>query len=474
MDASVRPGEKDTRSFYRAVFSLVVPMALQNLINVAVTSADVIMLGMVEDQNVLPAASLAGQVQFIMTLFLFGLTSGAAVLTSQYWGKGDIRAVEKVLGITLRFSMGIGALFTAAVLLFPTPIMHIFTPDPAVAAQGVIYLRIVCFSYLLMSVTMVYLNILRSVERVVISTVIYLISLMANILINGVLIFGLFGLPAMGIAGAAVGTLCARALELMIAVAYSRRRDVPIRLHPRELLVRDRLLFLDFLRYSIPVTLNELMWGLGTSMVAVVIGHLNNDAVSANAVAQVARQLATVISFGIAGAAAILIGKAIGEGRTAVAEDYARRFIRLTLISGAAGAAVVLAVRPLMLAAMSLTPVAREYLSLMMIAMAAFVFCQAYNSTLVVGVFRAGGDTRFGLALDVGTMWGGSILLGALAAFVFQWSVPAVYMMLLSDELLKIPFSTWRYKGKKWLRNVTREEELSEPRPGGNPTADQN
>ena len=327
---------KDSKSFYKLVFSLVVPMALQNLINVAVTSADVVMLGRV-GETVLSGSSLAGQVQFILTLIFFGLTSGAAVLTAQYWGKGDTRTIEKVMGIAMRFSLIAGGLFTLAVLLFPHQAMRIFTPDEAVIDQGVKYLRIVALSYLPISISIVYLNIMRSVERVVISTIVYLTSLLVNIGINAVLIFGLLGFPAMGIEGAAVGTLIARLVELAIVVVYAKCNKV-IHFKPRDILVRDPALFHDFLRYSIPVTLNELMWGAGSSMNAVVIGHLGSSAVAANSVAQVMRQLATVIAFGIANAAAILIGKAIGEERYDTAKEYSKRLVKVTLLAGLGGA----------------------------------------------------------------------------------------------------------------------------------------
>ena len=275
---------------------------------------------------------------------------------------------------------------------------------------------------------------MRSVERVVVSTVVFLVSLLANIALNALFIFGLLGLPAMGIAGAALATACARLIELILVLVYahwiktSPRVEKRVRLRFSDIFVRDRLLFGDFMRYSLPVIANELMWGLGTSMSAVVIGHISTQMVAANAVAQVARQLATVVSFGIANAAAILIGKAIGEGSRETALDYGKRFIRLTLIAGACGAAVVLIARPILTGGLSLDPEARDLLSMMLLVMAYFVFAQAYNTTQVVGIFRAGGDTRFGLILDVSTMWGGSILLGALAAFIFRAPPMLVYV----------------------------------------------
>ena len=415
----------DNRAFYKTVVALVLPMALQNLINVGVSSADVIMLGQVGD-TVLSAASLAGQVQFIMTLVFFGLTSGAAVLTAQYWGKGDTRTIEKVMGIAMRFSLMVGLAFTLAAWLIPEVLMSIYTSEPEVISEGCKYLRIVAVAYIPISITTIYLNIMRSVERVVISTVVYLISLVTNVILNAVFIFGLFGLPAMGIMGAALATMIARFVELAIVLFYSKKMNRTIRFRISDLFVRDGFLFRDFLRYSIPVVLNELMWGAGASMNSAVIGHLGSAATAANSVAQVTRQLATVVAFGIANAAAIMIGKAIGAGDVERAKNYGARFTKLTLLAGVAGAVVVLIVRPIVMASMTLSPEAEGYLSMMMLVMSYFVIGQAYNTTMVVGVFRAGGDTRFGLALDVISMWCCSILLGAIAAFVLKWSVPVV------------------------------------------------
>ena len=441
-------------SFYKSVFLLVIPMALQNLINVAVTSADVVMLGKV-GETVLSASSLAGQIHFILTLFLFGLTSGAAVLTAQYWGKKDTRTIEKVIGIALRFSLIMAALVTVLVQACPELVMRIFTSEQPVIDEGVKYLRIVSISYLFMAVTLIYLNIMRSVERVIISTVVFLISLITNIAVNAVLIFGMFGAPKLGIVGAAIGTVIARGVELIIVLVYARRNQ-EVRFRFSDLFVRDPLLFRDFLRYSIPVTANELMWGAGISMNSVVIGHLGSAAVAANSVAQVTRQLATVVAFGIANAAAIMIGKAIGQDDKERARDYGRRFVGLTIAAGLVGSAVILIIRPIVMSVMNLTPIARDYLSVLMFIMSYYVLTQAYNTTMVVGIFRAGGDTKFGLFLDVATMWGGSILLGAVCAFVLHWSIPAVYVVLMCDEVIKVPFTTWRYKSMQWLRNVTR------------------
>ena len=205
------------RNFYRSVFALVFPMALQNVINVGVTATDVFMLGRV-GEKVLSGASLAGQIQFIMMLIFFGITAGATVLTAQYWGKHDTKTIEKILGMGLTSGILVAAFFTLLALVIPAPLMRIFTSDPEVIAEGVKYLRIVGVSYLFVAVSQVYLNIMRSIERVVIATVVYFVSLLVNICINAVLIFGLFGAPRLEIQGAAIGTLCARITETLIVI----------------------------------------------------------------------------------------------------------------------------------------------------------------------------------------------------------------------------------------------------------------
>ena len=446
----------DWGKFYRSVFALVIPMALQNLINVGVTAADVIMLGRV-GEKALSGASLAGQVQYIMVLFLFGLTSGATVLTAQYWGKGDKKTIEKILGLGMKAAIIVTAIFTVAALMIPDLLMRIFTNDPAVISEGMKYLRIVAFSYVLMGITQVYLFIMRSVERVVVATVVYLVSLICNVILNAIFIFGLLGCPAMGIQGAALGTLAARFVELILVFGYARLFNKDIKFRFRYLMRTDKLLVRDFLRYALPVVMNEVMWGLGTAANTAILGHMGSAAVAANSVAQVARQLATVVAFGLSSATAIYLGKTIGEKKFEHAKAYAHRFLLLSVVMGAIGGVIILVAAPVTAALLSLTPAAKSYLKFMFFVMSYFVIAQSFNTTMVVGTFRSGGDTRFGLIMDVATMWGCSILFGFLAAFVFHCGVPVVYIILMSDELIKVPITWIRYRSYKWLKDVTRE-----------------
>ena len=446
------------KNFYKQVCLLIIPMALQNLINVGVQAADVFMLGRV-GEKVLSGASLAGQIQFIMTLILFGTTSGATVLTAQYWGKKDTRTIEKILGMGMLIGIGGALAFALAAELIPETLLRIYTNDPEVIAEGVKYLRIVALSYVIMAATQVYLYIMRSIERVVIATVVYGASLIVNIIVNAVLIFGLMGFPKMGIEGAAIGTLISRILGLMIVIWYAKFRNKVVRFHLSDMWNIDKVLLKDFLFYATPVILNELVWGMGSSANTAVIGHLGSAAVAANSVVQVVRELSTVVVFGVSNATAIYLGKTIGERQYELAKAYGRRFAVLSVITGFRAAGIILVSAPAVSRFMTLSPEAKSYLMFMFFVMSYFALCQAINTTLVVGVFRSGGDTRFGLRLDATTMWCCSILLGAIAAFVFRASVPVVYVLLMSDEVIKVPITVKRFLGYKWIKNVTREQE---------------
>ena len=406
------------------------------------------MLGRVSE-TALSGVSLANQVYFILSLLYFGLTSGACVLTAQYWGKKDTRTIEKVMGMSFRISIGAGIVFGAAAIFIPQYLMLIFTSDQAVIAEGVAYLRIAGFSYVLSAFTNVYLNIIRSIERVIIATVVYGVSLCANIILNSIFIFGLLGAPAMGSAGAALGTLLSR-------VYYAQKKNDVVKIHIKDLFVKDKALGRDFFTYAFPVLLNELAWGAGMAAISAIVGHLGSAAVAAHSVAQVCRQLSMVIGFGISSATAIMIGKAIGEKKEELAREYGSRFVKLSIVCGIGGAVVILAISPLLPMFLKLTPLAKSYLTAMMLIMSYYVIGQSLNSTIVVGVLRAGGDTRFGLFLDVGVMWLCSILGAAVGAFVIGIPMPWVYILLCSDEVIKVPFSLQRYKSYRWLRNVTR------------------
>ena len=438
--------------------ALVIPMALQNLINTGVSACDVFMLGKV-GETALSASSLARQVQYIMSLFLFGLTSGATVLTAQYWGKGDKKTIERILAMGMCMAVAVTAIFTLVSLLMPETLIRIFTNESEVIREGVKYLRILAFSYIAIGITDVYLYIMRSVERIKVATAVYLSSLICNVILNAVFIFGMFGCPAMGIRGAALATLLARILELILVIGYAK-------IYNREILVRmkyffhmDSGLLKDFLVCAVPVILNEVLWGIANSASTAILGHMGSAAVAANSVAQVTKEMSMVVSFGISNAAAIYLGKTIGEKKYQHARAYAERFVKLSILLGIGSAVIILLSSQMIIMVMAMTPLTKDYLRFMMCVMAYYAVAQTLDETVIVGIFRSGGDTRFGLIIDLTAMWGCSVLLGAAAAFVFHCSVPVVYALLMSDELVKIPIIWGRYKNCSWIRNITREIE---------------
>lgn len=394
-----------------------------------------------------------------MSLFLFGLTSGATVLTAQYWGKGDKKTIERILAMGMCMAVAVTAIFTLVSLLMPETLIRIFTNESEVIREGVKYLRIVAFSYIAIGITDVYLYIMRSVERIKVATAVYLSSLICNVILNAVFIFGMFGCPAMGIRGAALATLLARILELILVIGYAKIYNREILFRMKYFFHMDSGLLKDFLVCAVPVILNEVLWGIANSASTAILGHMGSAAVAANSVAQVTKEMSMVVSFGISNAAAIYLGKTIGEKKYQHARAYAERFVKLSILLGIGSAVIILLSSQMIIMVMAMTPLTKDYLRFMMCVMAYYAVAQTLDETVIVGIFRSGGDTRFGLIIDLTAMWGCSVLLGAAAAFVFHCSVPVVYALLMSDELVKIPIIWGRYKNCSWIRNITREIE---------------
>lgn len=446
----------ENKSFYRGVFALLIPLALQNLTNVAVQIADVVMLRPL-GEVALSAANLGGQVPFIITLAFFGLASGMVVITAQSWGKQDLLTIKNTLGIAMRFAAIIGLVFFLICCLFPTPIMRIFSSDPQVIAQGAKYLRILSFSYCFSGITVTYLNLMRSLHRVKISTAVFVASLIINIFFNYVLIYGKLGLPALGITGAAIGTLIARISETVMVLIYNRRFNPIFRFKFSYVFTRNRQLSRDFFKYTIPVILNEVLWSAGVAACAAILGQLGSAVSGAYSVVSVVRQLSLVLCIGAANATAVILGKNLGEGRPDLAWRNSKRLLWISFATGIIGAAVVLIIRqPVVTSMTTLSATSRGYLDYMLFLLTVVVLMQSVNCTIVIGVLRSGGDTRMGLLIDGGTLWFGAVLLGFLAAFVFHLPVRTVFAILMCDELLKLGFCIWRWQSKKWIRNVTR------------------
>ena len=446
---------KGSSSFNKSILRLAVPIVLQNIVTTAVNSADVIMLGFV-GQNALSAGSLANQVMFILQLVYTGISSGVIMLAAQYWGKKDTKTIEHIMGIGMQLSIFISSMFFIMAFFFPHVLMRIFTNDINLITEGIPYLRMVSFSYLFMSFSQVYLCAMRSIERVHFSTVTNAVALILNIIFNAVFIFGLFGAPKLGILGVALATVIARAVEFTICVIDN---FIPkaIHFHIKNILEVNKILFFDFMKYSLPAFGNEIVWGVAFSMYSVIMGHLDSDIVAANAVVVVARNLGTVACFGIADAGAIILGKSIGSGNTDTIKSDSSHFVKITSMSAVVGGIVIFLLRPVFFTMADLTPIAKSYLSIMLFINMYYIVGQAFNTAMICGVFRSGGDSKWGFFCDIIDMWCYSVPLGFISALVLKLPPMWVYFLICTDEFVKIPFVYKHYKSYKWLKNITRD-----------------
>ena len=442
--------------FYRHIFRLVLPIVIQNLLSAAVSSADVVMLNYV-GQSSISAVSLASQYANVLFMVFYGLGTGATMLCAQYYGKGDMKAIQVVEGIAMRFSLGFAFLFAGAAFFFPEGMMRLFTNDGELIAIGASYLRFMSVSYLCWGITEVYLAVLRSIGRVTISTLMNVLAFSLNIILNAVFIFGLFGAPKLGAMGVAIATSASRLIELAACFAVSAAsRD--IKLDFRYLFARNRLLFSDFVRLSLPALGNDISWSVAFSMYSVIMGHMGTDAVAANSFVVVVRNFGTILCFGMASAGGILLGNVIGEGKLEEARADAGKLMKLTVLTGAVGGLIVLAATPFVLKYATLTENAMHYLKYMLLINTYYVMGAAVNTTLIAGVFRAGGDSRFGFICDTIDMWCYAVPLGFLAAFALKLPVLWVYFLLCTDEFVKWPWVIRHYRSGKWLNNITRDD----------------
>lgn len=442
--------------FYQQMFRLAIPIIIQNLLSAAVNSADVIMLNYV-GQSAISAVSLAANYSNILFMVYYGLGTGASLLCAQYFGQKNIQAIHVIEGIALRFSIAISALVALIAFTMPQKMLLLFTSDKELIAIGSSYIRIMGITYLCWGITEIYLAILRSVGRVTVSMAMNVLAFGLNILLNAVFIFGLFGAPKLGATGVAIATALSRLIQLLACVIVSfLSKDV--KLNPAYMFIRSRALLGDFVRLSLPALGNDLSWSVAFSMYSVILGHLGTDAVAANSLVTVVRNVGSVFCFAIASAGTILLGRVMGQGQIEKSKEYASRMLRMTVAAGALGGIVVLAVTPLVLKFASLNDMAMHYLKYMLLINSYYIMGSAVNTALIAGIFRAGGDTKFGLVCDTIDMWVYAVPLGFFAAFVLKLPVLWVYFLLCTDEFVKWPWVIGHYRKGTWAKNITRED----------------
>lgn len=447
--------KKEKQIIYKSILWITLPIVIQNLLSAAVNSADVVMLNYV-GQSSLSAGSLATQYGSIAFMIFYGIGSGLTMLCAQYWGKGDLKTIHRIQGIALRLALAVSTLLFLSSMLIPNLMMKVFTADEELILHGVKYLRVVAVGYLFWGVTEVYLATLRSIGRVMISTVISSTSLSLNVGLNAVFIFGVFGLPKMGIVGVGLATTIARAVGFILCVIVSlTSKNVKIAIG--QIFEHHKDLQKDFFKMSVPAIGNDLVWSLGFSTYSIILGHLGSDVVAANSIVTVVRNLGCTLCFAIGSATGIILGKLLGENQIEEAKWQGRLLLRLSIYAGVLGGVVIYLISPITVSMAQVTETSLGYLKFMLNVNTVYIMGTAVNTTLIVGVFRSGGDSRFGFICDTIDMWLFAIPLGALAAFVFQWPVEVVYVLLCTDEFVKWPWVFKNFFSYKWAKNITRE-----------------
>ncbi len=447
---------KQNKALYQKILFITLPIILQNLLSAAVSSADVLMLNYV-GQDSLSAGSLATQYSGLAFMFFYGIGTGVTMLCAQYWGKGDINAMHKVEGIAMRFSLIIAGILALSTALIPETLMRVFTNEEALIVLGGRYLRVVAPCFIFWAVTEVYLAVLRSAGRVSISTAIEVVALGSNVILNAVLIFGLFGAPRMGIMGVALATTISRGLSFFLCLIVSIKSE-NVKMVVRPIFERHPQLSKDFITMALPAVGNDMVWSLAFAMYSVILGHLGSDVVAANSIVSVVRNLGSVFCFAIGSAAGIIVGQILGENQIEEGKKAGRIMLRLSVYTGILGGLIVLALVPTAMKYAMISEQALKYLRFMLFINVYYIMGTAVNTTLIAGVFRAGGDSRFGFVCDTIDMWVYAVPLGFFAAFVLKLPVEAVYFLLCTDEFVKWPWVFKHFFSYKWAKNITRDD----------------
>ncbi|MBO3393515.1 MATE family efflux transporter [Clostridium perfringens] len=449
------------KRFYRLLFSIALPIAVQNLITFMVSMVDTLMVGALGGIQ-LSAVSIANNLFFVLTILMFGLAGGSNIMISQYWGKGNVKTIHKILAIMYRVCLLITGIFIFIALFLPKYFMGIFTTDKAVIDFGASYLRIVCIGYLFYSITNCTIMMLRSVKTVSISIIVYTASLVVNSILNWIFIFGNLGAPELGIRGAAIATVCARITEFSIVLVFMFIYERKIGLKIEHLLKLDKEILKDYVGLCTPVLCNELLWAIGASMISVIVGRMGTEVVAANSINGVAHQFVTVFIFGMSNATAVIIGNTIGEGKKEKAKEYAYSIGIFSVVMGCISGLMILLIKPFVVNFYNVSYSTKLIAMEIMTVTSGIIVFQSLASNFMMGVLRGGGDAKFVLINDLIFMWLVAIPGGFFVAFVLEIPVALVFLVIKCDEILKSLSSVYRVISGKWVNDVTKDYEFEE------------
>ena len=444
------------RVFLSKTVKIAFPVAMQGMLNTVVNMIDTMMIGSL-GATAIAAVGLANKVFFVMTLLVFGVVSGSGILAAQFWGNQDVKSIRKVLGLALVLAAGAALAFFLPAVLCPRAVMRIFTTGEETIRIGASYLVLAAFSYPFIAVSNTYVAMLRAVGQVKAPVVIRSVAILINIALNYTLIFGKFGAPAMGVAGAAAATLTARAVEMsaLLGVVYLGRS--PIACRPRELFGYPAGFVKKFFVTAAPVIGNEFVWGLGVTMYSLAYGRMGNGAVAAITVATTIQDIMAVLFQGLSAAASVILGNEMGAGKLAQAERDAKSFLILQFLLSVAVACLCAATRWQVIALYRVTGEVARDVSRCLLVFSLYMPCKMFNYANIVGVLRSGGDTRVCLFLDCSGVWLIGIPMAFLGGLVLKQPIWMVYAMVTLEEVYKAVFGYLRYRKKKWLRNLAAE-----------------
>lgn len=442
--------------FYKAFFTMTLTLAFQNLIVYGVNLADSVMMG-AYSETALSGVGICNNVQFFLMMAITGTCNGMTVIASQYWGKDDKKNIKSVSAVSMWISIAFAVIITAFCAFAPETVIRLYTDKENVIEQAVQYLDIVKYTYLIYSLTTVLLAILRSVETVKIGFYVSLSSFAINIALNYALIYGKFGLPEMGVRGAALATLAARAIELVVVVAYTLLLDKKLKFRPTELFKTEKQMFRDFFKTGSPLMMSSLSWGIAMSVQGAIIGRLTESAIAANSIATTIFQIATVITYASGNVACVLIGKTIGENGTL--ELIKRRSKNLQLIFlaiGVVSSAILLICKGLIIDFYNATPETYATTNQFIWVLAVTIIGTSYEAPALCGIVSGGGETGFVLKNDFIFMWLIVLPLSALSAFVFKFPVVVTFACLKADQVLKCIVAYVKVNRYNWIKTVTR------------------
>jgi putative MATE family efflux protein len=437
----------------RSMLSLAIPVAFQQFITASMNMVDVLMVGQLGEASI-AALGLANQVFFLLILFLFGVTSGMAIFTAQFWGKGDEEGVRKVLGICLTVALGVGLLFTLAATLIPETILRFYTEDPEVIAIGSSYLRIVGFSYMFMAVTTSYFAVLRSITLVKVTMFVSVIAIILKTGLGYLLIFGIGGLPALGVRGAAVATTFGWVFQAALVIILVYALKTPLAANPLTFFRFERSFLGKVLRTAMPAAANEVFWSVGITVYYAIYARIGTDAIAAVQINATVEEIAFVFFIGLGNACAIMVGNKIGQGDNDLAFEYGRRFTILIVLMALLAGAGILSVRETVIGWYDISDQAAGYAFRLMTVFSLTVWLRSINFILFIGALRAGGDTRFAMFMELFSIWLVGVPAALIGGFVLHLPVYGVYMLVLLEEVVKVFVMFRRYLSRKWIHDL--------------------